>query len=713
MHTTKSFCRICQTFCAIEVDVEDGRVMAVRGDRADPMTQGFLCIKGSQIPYQMNEGSRLQASQRRLPGGGFEPVSTARAIEEIATRLARIRTVHGPRAIATYCGTYGWFNSASVPIMRAWHDGLGSPSYYSSLTIDRPARFVAAGRMGMWGGGVHSFQSADVLIAAGINPLVSCGTASGGIPPYRAAANLAEAKRRGLKLICVDPLRTETAKRADIHLQIAPGEDATLFAGMLRLILEERLHDVAFCAEWVAGLDELHAAVSDFTPDYVARRCGVPADQVVAAARLFARGPRGCATTGVGTEMSPGARLTEFLVLALNVVCGRVNRVGERVGDPGALGPAVPRYAAGIPPEHLPPLCSFGRGAQPRVRGLSSVCGEMPAGALADEILTPGEGQVRALICVGGNPLMAFPDQLKTKRAFEQLDLLVCLDPFLSATAQLAHFSIAPKLPLEREDMTALNDYAYERPYAHYTPAVVPTDLDVIEEWEFFLALAARMDVPMHIRGTPIDSARPPSKYELLQQLTAGSRVPLDRVRAHDGGAVFDDVDVVVKAPPPGFGTRLRVAPAEIVAMLRALRCDEFPEAGAAQEARQYSHRLICSRLREVLNSVCHDFPRSRARRPTNPAFMSPGDMVALGVRAGDRIVLSSDHGAIHAIAEEEEGLRAGVIAMAHSWGATEPGADVRQVGASVNRLVADDRHYDPVTGMPRQSSIPVNIRKA
>jgi len=150
---------------------------------------------------------------------------------------------------------------------------------------------------------------------------------------------------------------------------------------------------------------------------------------------------------------------------------------------------------------------------------------------------------------------------------------------------------------------------------------VVPADLDVIEEWEFFLVLAGRMGVPMRIRGTPIDSVRPPSKYELLQQITAGSRVPLDRVRAYDGGAVFDDVDVVVEAPPPGFGARLRVAPAEIIEMLRALRREEFPEPGAAKAAQQHSHRLICSRLREVLNSVCHDFPRSAlGGRRTRPS---------------------------------------------------------------------------------------------
>jgi len=712
METKKSYCRICQAFCAIEVDVEDGQVLTVRGDRSDPMTEGFTCIKGRQLPYQMNQAPRLRASQRRRKDGGFEAIATERALDSIAAQLKPILDTYGPRSIATYCGTQGWFNSSTVPIMKAWHEGLHSPSYYSSVTIDKPARFVAIGRMGMWGGGFHSFQSADVVLVVGCNPLVSCGSWVGGIPNNNPAGQLKKAKQRGLKLICVDPRRSETARQADIHLQVKPGEDATLFAGLIRIIIDEELYDATFCNAWVDGLDALWEAVRPFTPDYVEQRAKVPAAQLCEAARLFGRGPRGCASSGVGTEMAPGGRLTESLILALNMICGRVNREGEKVADPAVLGRAVPRFAMGIPPEHLPPLFRCGEGAQPRVRGLSSVCGELPAGALSDEILTPGEGQVRALICVGGNPLMAFPDQRKTKQALEQLDLLVCVDPYMSATAQLANFIIAPRLPLEREDVTILNDYAYERPYAHYTPRVVDTELDVIEEWELFLGLAKRMGVPIKLGSMSVDFANPPTKAELLQHLTAGSRVPIERVRAANGGCAYDEVEVIVAAPPDGFGVRLNVAPLEITETLSGLEPDSDGKPKAVESASPFSHLLICSRLREVINSSCHDFPRSRKKWPTNPAFLSPEDLRVLNVAPGDVVQITSDHGTLHAVVESDDGLARGVIAMAHGWGVLESGADVREVGASLNLLIADDRHVDPITGMPRQSAIPVNIAK-
>jgi anaerobic selenocysteine-containing dehydrogenase len=390
--TKKSFCRLCQAFCAIEVDVEGGRVVAVRGDAADPMSGGYTCMKGRQLPEQMNDPTRMRSSKTRSRGGELRAIPSEQAMDEIAERVSRITREHGPRAVAIYAGTFGYYNSATMPVARAWLEGVGSPSFYTSLTIDQPAKVLAVARMGLWGGGTHSFSSSDVALVVGNNPLVSHLAPPSGVPGFNPSKYLGEAKRRGLRLICVDPRLSELARRADVHLQVRPGEDPTLLAGMLRVILEEGLHDVEFCAREVDGLETLRASIHDFTPDYVAERAGVPAEQMIAAARLFGRGPRGCATSGTGPDMAPHPNLSEHLISALNIVCGRVNRQGEKIDNPGVLGLAVPRPAQTIPLEFLPPLFSYGKEPAPRIRGVQQVCGEMPTPTLAEEILMPGEG---------------------------------------------------------------------------------------------------------------------------------------------------------------------------------------------------------------------------------------------------------------------------------------------------------------------------------
>jgi anaerobic selenocysteine-containing dehydrogenase len=626
--TRKTYCRICTAFCAIEARIEDGRVTSVRGDPSDPVTGGYTCVKGRQLPHQIHGSERLRSSFARGEGGRFQPIASEAAMDEIAAKLERIIAEHGPRAVATFSGTAAYFNSASyLPVMKAWHAGIGSPSNYSTLTIDQAAKVVAVGRQGVWGGGVHTFASSDVALAIGINPVVSGLTIPGGVPGVNPVRRLNEAKKRGLELICVDPRRSELARRAHLHLQVRPGEDPTLLAGMLRVILDEGLHDEAFCRDHLAGLAELRAAIADFTPDYVEARSGVPAEQMIAAARLFATGPRGCASSGTGPDMAPHACLTEQLISALNAVCGRYNREGDPLANPGVLSPNLPRPAQAVAPELLPPMFRFGTGPRSRFRGLAQLCEELPTAALADEILEPGEGQVRALICVGSNPALAVPDQRKMLRALDALDLFVCVDIAMTATARRADFVLAARHALERDDVTEFMDMFYEVPYAHYAPAAIEPDFDAIEDWEIFVGLAKRMKTPIELPGGRVDAHDPPTKFELLKLIRPDTRVPLERIRDRDGGVVFDELEVTVAPPIPGLAARLNVAPAGICDELREVRGEAVQAPGEGP----FPHRLICRRLRHVANSVGRDFPGSAERGTTNPAYMNPADLEKLG----------------------------------------------------------------------------------
>ncbi|MBS0578430.1 MAG: molybdopterin-dependent oxidoreductase [Proteobacteria bacterium] len=711
MPTRKSFCRFCHANCAIEVDIEDGRALAVRGDAADPLFGGYTCMKGRELPAQTHHPQRLLSSLRREAGGGFAPIGSELALDEIAARLDAIRAAHGPRAIATYCGTYGFMNSAALPVAAGFHAGLGSPNLYTSITIDQPAKVYLWSRVGAWLGGPQAFSQSDVSMMIGNNPLTSHYAWQGSVPPFSPSRRLRDAKARGLKLICIDPRRTMVAQLADIHLQVRPGEDAPLLAGMLKLILDEGLHDADFCAAHVEGLEALRAALAGFTPAYAARRADVPVADLVAAARLFARGPRGVATTGTGAEMSRNGALTEHLVMALNIVCGRFCREGEVAPFPRVLSAASARKAQVMPPKPL-----WGEGfASSRIRGLTQMAGfEMPAAAAADEILTPGEGQVRALVCMGGNPLVAWPNQRKVERALKSLELLVCIDIKQSQSAQLAHYIIAPKVSLERDDIATAPEVFYEEPYARYAEALLQPRGDVIDEWEFFWGIARRLGTPIPTAGGPLPMDRKPDKFEVLEKITHGCRVPLARVReeTREGGRIFAEARLRVEPADAGADARLQLAPAQVPEQLRRLCGEPLDEQGRTAHPWPATHLLICRRTRQFFNSTGQDLEPLRAKGATNHAHLNPADLARLGAREDDLLEISTAHAHIVGVARSAADLKPGVISMAHAFGARgDDAAAVRAFGASTNRLVDDESDYDPITGACRQTAIAVRVR--
>ncbi len=704
VETKKSFCRFCHAFCALEVDVEDNKVIEVRGDASDPIYGGYTCIKGRQLPLEHNHEERLRSSMKRMPDGTYEPISSEQALDEIAEKLKAIIDESGTRAVATYNGSHAFCNGIPLTFIRAWHAGVKSPMFFTSVTIDQPAKAIAGSRHGMWMAGTNNFADADVTMMVGTNPTVSM---FGPVPPFNPSRRLNDALKRGMKLIVIDPRKSDAAKKADIHLAVKPGEDATLLSGILRVIFTEGLYDGDFLAANAEHVEELRTSVEPFNLDYVEERTGVPAGQVEAAARMFASAPKGSVGSGTGLDMGPNPNLSEHLILALNTVCGRYEREGDLVSNPGAFGPKRPFRA-----EAVPPSPAWGKGEPSRIRGLGEVFGEMPTAALSDEIIMEGDGQVRALISVGGNPVAAWPDQLKTLQAMEALDLNVTIDIKMSATAKTADYVIAPKVSLERPDITLLTDGWYPETYAHYTPAMVEPEFDVIEEWEFFWGLAHRMGTPININGVEIDMENKPSTDDVLDAVTANSRIPLDEIREADGGTVFRDKEkIFVEPKEPGNNARLDVGPPDLMEELSNVRDMEIVEGAGYRQGEQFTHRLISRRLREFYNSSGRDLPRSLAKYNTNPAFMNPIDAEEIGASEGDIIDITSERSTILGVVAISDDIPSGVISMSHSWGDV-PALDdqVRTIGASTNRLVNNAKDFDPITGMARQTAIPVNI---
>ena len=706
--TKKAYCRLCTASCAIDVDVEDGRVVAVRGTKADPLSGGYTCMKGRDLPDSVHADGRLRTALKRRADGSFEEIPTSQALDEIAKRLTAIREKYGPRAIASFCGTAAYSNSATIAVVKAWHRAVGSINNFSTMTVDQPAKVVVPGRVGAWGGGWHTFASADVVMSIGNNPIVSGLTLPGGPPGWNPSHTVREAIKGGLKLIVVDPRKTQLAKLAHLHLQIRPGEDPTLLAGMIRIVLAENLHDEKFCAQHVGGLELLKRHVEPFTPEYVADRVGISTEELLEAARLFARGPRGCVSSGTGPDMAPHSCLTEHLITSLNSICGRWNREGDRVPNPGVLQPDWPRLAQAIPPDMLPELFQLGEGPKSRVRDLQRVCDEMPSCTLAEEILTPGEGQIRALITVGGNPAVALPDQNRTLRALDDLELSVCVDIAMTPTARRADYVLPAKHHLEREDVTEFMDMFFEVPYAFYTQPVVEAGAEVLDDWEVFAGLAARMGDTIELDGGVIEGM--PSKFEVLELIRPDTRIPMERVRDEAAeGKIFDELELFVDPPMEDLDARLELSPPGIGEELSEVRKE--PTWSEVNEGRPqpFTHQMICSRLRNVANSVGQTQPN--LRQDANRARLHPADLSALGIEDGERIRIANEQGSIEAIASGSEDIRSGVVSIAHCWGQDDGDAgDVATRGVNTNRLLRCDLEFDAITGQPRMSAVPVTI---
>lgn len=709
MRTAKSTCRICSGFCGLNVMVDDEeRVAEVRGDRTHPLGRGYACSKGLRIPEGLNSPNRLLHPLKRQADGTFERIPLDQAIDEIADRLGSIIEESGGPAVATFGGTSLWFNTTLVPLLGAFLESIGSASKFSTATIDQSAHQVTEGRMGYWDAGKQRLEDSDVALLLGTNPVVSLGAYH--VVSADPVKRLREARARGLKLIVVDPRQTETARFADCFLQIRPGQDAALLAGMIRMILSNGWEDAEFCAEFADGVDDLRSAVEAFTPAFVADRAGVDAILLETATTMFARdSQRGIAIIGTGGSMGPHSNLVDHLAEALNVLCGRYLRAGERVPNPGVVGPNRDFHAEVVPPfrpwEQEPKLPS----------GHGRIMGEFPSGKLVEQLLRKDHHRIRAMFVNGANPAVCLPDQPKAIEGLRALDLLVSIDPYMTETAKLCHYILPPKLAFERHDVVTppwVENYLASVPFAQYLPPVVspPAGSDVIDDWYLYWALARRLHLPLQFAGKPMpgleEDGLPPSSVDLLAQLLENARVPFATLRTHPDGYLNTEVRHVLPARP-GAKHRFALAPPDVFAEIAELATEQSWQPDA-----DYPHTLISRRERSVMNSVDTQFMDPGERGFEAFAYLTPADSDALGISPGDSVRINSRTGSIVARVALDEALRRGAVSMSHCRALNQRVAYQANSALTTNGLTTTEGNLEAINAMPRLSGIPVRISR-
>ncbi len=705
MRQVRSFCRICSAGCGTVVTVDDdNHFVEVRGDKEQPQSRGYACAKGINAWERHQGPSRLLRPLRRTASGDFEEIGYTQALNEIAGRLQEILGKHGPDALGMYVGGGAAFNSGWMGMQSAFLQAVGSSQLYTTLTIDQSAKLVSFERMGGWGGGTHDFHNVDVVLILGINPAVSHGMPVIAVDPIR---RIKRAKAAGTKVIVIDPRRTETGHFADLMLQPLPGQDVAIMAGIIRVVLENGWQDHAFCGRHIGAerMAQLRAAVEPFDEAMVERRAKLEPGQIRAVAEMFARNARrGAAFAGTGPCMAPFGNTTQHLVDCLTFICGRVKQAGDRALT-DMIGPNYPLHA-----QVIPPMRSYASVPPSRIRGAGLLGGEKLTSTLAEEILTPGKGQIHAMMIVGANPILGIPNHRLITEAFRSLDLLVAIEPFMNETARLSHYILPPVMMYERADLPlSLAGYPlYPDNWTQYTPAVLeaPPGSDVMEETLMFWELGKRMGLKIIFDGKQeLTFDRPPTRDELLEIRLAGSRFTLDRLKSYRSGLVADTPDLVIQPALPGADAKLDPMPPDV-----AEEIAQFLRDGAGAEAARdpaYPFILSSRRMRELFCSTGREFSDVQKRLPYNPAYLAAEEMLKLGLQNGDRIRVTSDFGSILAYAETDPALRPGVVSLSHGWGGLpEDETD----GACVNALIDSRNNIETINAMPRMSAIPVSI---
>ena len=716
-------CRNCLAYCPILVTVENGRPVKVVGNPNDTPYGGYICPKGRALPEQHNDSGRLLSAMRRLPSGDFAPISTGDAVAEVAARISELVDRYGPDAVALYTGTGPVSNPTGQILAYSFFRALGSKMVFSSATLDKPAANTSTALHGNWMAGAQRFETADTWMVIGANPVLA---KSNGVPFHNPGVRLKEARQRGMKLIVIDPRQTETAKRAWLHLQPRPGEDPTLLAAIINIILSEGLHDAAFVAGNADGLEALRKAVAPFTPDYAARRAGVPIEDLQSAARAFAAAKRGCAVCSTGPSFAAHSDLSYYLALCLNTLCGRWGRAGERAAFQNIM---LPPYTPKAQP--YPPYPVFGP-TRLRAHGLRQNASGMPAAALADEILMDGEGQIKAMFCVGGNPMQSWPLPEKARAALQKLDLLVVFDYRMTLTAESADYIIAPPLTLEIPGATYRVESlkyigvsrGYEIPWAQYAEAVAdpPPEADLMDDGAFFFRMAQALGLQLewisssgfgpHVENPPrrfqLDMNRLPTVAEMIALSCAGSRIPLDEIRQHPHGHLYDDVNVIIAPREADCTAMLQLGDPMMMAEIAEVR-REWPGVSVIDAA--YPFRLMPRRANSFMNSVGQTLATLNRGTHHNPMHLHPDDIAELGLAEGGLVRLRSSVGVALGVVVPDPTLRRRTVTTFQGFGhrpaaQTDTGAFT---GSSVTALIGLD-HHDPITGMPLMSGVPVAV---
>ncbi|MBL8286903.1 MAG: molybdopterin-dependent oxidoreductase [Rubrivivax sp.] len=705
-------CQLCEAMCGLAIRLDGDRVVAVRGDEADPFSRGFVCAKGVALTQAHHDPDRLRTPVRRTAGGRFEPLAWSEALALAGERLLAVRAAHGADALALYMGNPTVHNHGAVLLRAGLQKAIGTRNCFSASSQDTAPRFATS--YWLYGSSlaipVPDIDRTHHFLCVGANPLVSNGSLMTA-PDLR--SRLRALRARGGRIVVVDPRRTETAEAADEWVPIRPGTDAALLLAMVQVLARDGRVDAARVERIADGWPRIAAAIEPFTPERAAAWTGVPAEVIRRLAREFADAASGVAYSRVGVCNTRHGTLATWATDLLNLAAGRLGEVGGSMFPSPAIDIAA-----------LTPLLGDGWSRwKSRVRGLPETFGDLPAAALAEELETPGAGQVRAFVCYAGNPVLSVPNGRRVARALAALEFMVAIDPYINETTRHAHLILPPSSTLAEEHVDLFFANVAVRDTIRLSPAAVARADGARADWQILLEIAERLG------GGPVgigvlDAAwragrrlglrwHPTFVADALLRLgrhgdrfLPGSRgLSMSKLRAQPHGVDLGALEPGVARRVLHRGGRVRAAPEPVLR--------ELPRLAAAMAAPRPELVLIGRREARSCNSWLHNLPALVSGKPRCVLQVHPQDAARAGVASGASAMLDSRIHRGPVLVEVTERITPGVVCLPHGFGHSEaaPWQNVAgaQPGVSANDWT-DDSDVEGLVGQSVLNGVTVRL---
>jgi anaerobic selenocysteine-containing dehydrogenase len=714
--TKNHVCELCEAGCGLSVDVDDGKPVAVRANDEDVFSKGFLCPKGLAALALDRDPDRLRTPVRRTPSGDFEPITWDEAFDLVAGRLLAVQNEHGRDSVAVYMGTPIVHKHGALLMRAALLGALRTKNSTSAGSQDTSTRFAAS--YFLYGSAfslpVPDIDRTQYFLCIGANPLVSNGSL---LTAPNVRERIAAIRKRGGKVVVVDPRRTETARAADEHVAILPGADAAFVLALIQVLVQDGRIGEAELAGFSQGWSEVRGKIGDFLPEKVAQYTGVAAETTRRLAREFAAAPSKVAYARVGVCNNEFGTIASYAVDLLNIAAGALGKEGGALFATPAID--VPLLA------RITKNDGYARWRS-RVRGLPETAGDVPASTLAEEMETAGPGQVRAFLTLAGNPVLTTPNGRRLARALASLDFMVSIDFYVNETTRFAHVILPPCSPFSDDHVDAFFSNVAAHNAFRWTAPAVPRRSDERADWEILLELSYRLGGgPTGVR--PLDQVfralhrfgfryKPDDTVALALRLgpygdkflpwRAGLNAK--KARAAHGG---------IDLGPLQTGFRRRVYHASgLVDLAPPLIMSAFSELLQAVDRPRSASELLMIGRRDIRsnNSWMHNLPRLVSGRPRCVLFVNPADAERLGLTDGAPAMLESRiHSAQVPIRVTDE-VRPGVVSLPHGWGHAQSGRWQRvageNAGVSANDWT-DDQRVEAIVGQSILNGIPVLLK--
>ena len=732
-------CPFCEATCGLELTIQNNQVIRVRGDKDDVFSRGCICPKGAAIADLHEDPDRLRTPLIR-EGEKWKSVSWDEAFAAVEKGLLPLIKEFGNNAVATYLGNPCAHTMASATYFRPLAKSLNTKNMYSSSSVDQIPKHASSGLM--FGSAatipIPDIDRTDFFLMLGANPFVSNGSLCTA-PDF--PGRLRDLKKRGGKLVVIDPCRTKTAQLADDHYFIRPGTDALFLFSLVHVLFKENLVSLGGLAEHVTGVEEIKKAAESFSPESVAAHCRIDKEAIHTIARELAGADKAVVYGRMGTSVVAFGAISNWLVDVLNILTGNLDKAG------GAMFPLPAHMPSGKP----------GRGKgfkigrwKSRVKGYGEVMGELPAATLADEIETAGEGQVRALLSIAANPVISNPNSKRLDNALAGLDFMVSIDFYLNETTRHAHVILPPASPLSHSHY----DFAFcglsVRNIANFSPPAVPKDAGEMDKWEIMAKLAA-------IFSGMGAGADPSAIDDFVIQFMVSSAFPSGDSKETEGAkkkilAMLEKskgperiLDLLLRTGPygDGFGTnpdglsldklldhphgidlgplkpripevlktasgKIEMAPQPIIEDIKRLQL----YAATPCEDRMV---LISRRHLQSNNSWFHNISKLMKGKNRCTMQIHPEDAEKLGLHDGAPARVTSAVGEVTVPVEISDTMMRGVISIPHGWGHDLPGISMKVAekhpGVNSN-ILADESQIDRLSGNAVLNGIPVTIKK-